>query len=641
MADLHEATQVNQQIHLLADCVLRISVQYFSPGRTVVVSSAFNHENRTFQVTETLVDIEDIVMEGLNLIGLWPIAVYRPAEDIIEHNPDIWDNTNDEKHFSYILILRCHEGGWKNVLDYMTKMIMQLKTSPAWNSRGKFVVVATHCVSSNVQNELKKILEHLWDFNIFNVITLYPSAQETVEIYTWFPYQFPSARCGRLLNVVHLDTWVREQDTGIFQRNLTLFTNGMLRDLQGCVFRASTINFQPYVICNENATVEGGIDVEVLRAVTKKLNASLKFRVILEKERKGQILSNGTWTGLKGDLKYDKADIIIGSFLSNFDDHVEFDDTNTYHTGRFTWIVARARPYPQWLSMGRVFTLTAWLLVLAFVFIVGLLMRYLSKSTYYKTNSEWGISKCILSAWATLLQAGIPKMPRNSTLRVLFIFWVAYSLAMNTVFQAFFTSYEVDPGLQHQIDNIDELFNEPTVYAFSSPLDRFFTNDMLKRLTPRIRCEPIRCLAYVATVYNATTFVSRVLVGYHREEQIKQEKRHDVHPFREDSFQIHSIMLMQKGSPFLLYVNEIIRRIVEAGLSDYWKEAILEDRRIKAGVLALKSLKDAYVEMNLSHMQGAFIFLLIGTGFSFTAFLAEILFEMFFTKFRINNCKLH
>jgi hypothetical protein len=265
----------------------------------------------------------------------------------MRYNPYVWDNTNNDRHFSYVLILRCHEEGWKGALDCMGEMIMQLKTSPAWNSRGRFMVVVCYCVSNDVQNELKMILEHLWFLKIFNVIMLYPSTQGTVEIHTWFPFQFPSARCGELLIIVHLDTWVQEQDTGLFQRNLTLFTKSIKRDLQGCTFRASGIKFHPYVICDEHTAVEGSIDVGVLRTVAEKLNASLEFRVLPGKERKGQRLSNGTWTGLKGDLMYDKADIVIGSFLSNFDDHVIFDDTNTYHTDRFTWVVARARPCPR------------------------------------------------------------------------------------------------------------------------------------------------------------------------------------------------------------------------------------------------------------------------------------------------------
>jgi hypothetical protein len=631
LADLHEAMYINQPLHLLTDPILRISVQYFSPGRTLVFSLAFNHENLSHTSAETLTDIANNVIKSLNLIGRWPVVVCRPTGNVTKLDPYTWDSSNKDKHFSYILVASCHDG------DHFRQTVMQLKTSGAWNSRGRFLVVVSHCVSQDVKKELKILFECLWSFKVFNVIILYPSTARTVEIYTWFPLYLLSTRCGLLLDIVHLDTWVREQDNGFFLRNVTLYAEKIPRDLHGCVIRVSAIKFHPYVICDENDAVDGGVDVEVLRTVAEKLNASLAFRIPPGEERKGQHLPNGTWTGLKGDLIYDKADIIIGYLLHNFEDHVIFDDTRSYHSDRFTWVVARAKPYPRWLGMGRVFTSSAWLTVLISVVIVGLLMKFLSKSKYYsESNSKWDTAKCVLTVWAAFLGAGVPEMSRLNTMRIMFLSWVMFSFAMNTVFQASFTSYEVDPGLQHQIDDVEELLQTPIIYAFSSPLDRFFTEDALKRLTPRIRCDPTKCIEYIATVYNATTFTSRSLLGYHREELLKMENRHEVHPFREDSFQLNAVMLMQKGSPLLLYVNEIIARIFEAGLSNYWIEAIMEERRVKAGNLALRSLEETYVKLSTSHLQGAFIFLFIGTGFSFIAFVAELLFQMLLSKIRIH-----
>jgi hypothetical protein len=633
LAGLLEAIHIGQPVHLLADCIVRISVQYFNPGGTVVFASSFNEENRKQSVTETTTDIENNVTESLNAIGRWPITIYRPAGNVTGHNSYAWDDA-DHKPLAYILILSFRKGYWEEAFDFMTQMVMQLKTSPAWNSRGRFLVVVRHCVPKDMHKGLKIVLEYLWLFKVFNVILLYPSTRKTVELYTWFPRHLSSARCGTLLDIVHLDTWVREQDMGLYLSNITLYTDRVPRDLHGCILRASAIKFHPYVICHENGIVKGGIDVQVLRIVSEKLNASLDLRIPPGNERKGQHLPNGTWTGLKAELIYDKADIVIGCFLLNYDDHIEFDDTNIYHTDRFTWIVARATPYPRWLSMGRVFTPSSWLLLLMAVLLMGFIMKYLARSKYFDSYNEWDTVKCILTAWATFLGAGVPEMPRTNMLRVLLMSWIVYSLATNTVFQAFFTSYEVDPGLHHQIDTVEELLQTPIIYAISSVLDCFFTNDTLKRLTPRIRCEPIKCLEHVATVYNTATFIGRVPLGYHREGFLKKANRHEVHSFREDSFQLHAVMMMQKGSHLLLPMNEIITRIVEAGLSDYWVESIIEERRMKAGILELESLKDTYIELNVSHLQGAFIFLFIGIGLSLIAFLAELFFGKLLIKRR-------
>lgn len=631
VADLQAALFIHQPVPYLADCIVSISVHYFSFGRTVVFSSSFNDENLTNLGTETIVDVEKEVLERLNLVTRWPITLFRCTGDVKGFKLHASDNAND-KHWSYILIISCNGGKWDEACDNTRRMVMEMKTSAAWNSRGKFLVVVWGCVADGMQNGLEDLLESLWFFKVFNVVILYPSTRRTVEIYTRFPHNLAPARCGQFSNVVQFDTWVQIQDTGFFLRNATLYAENIPRDLHGCILKTSAILFHPYIICDENGDVEGGIDFHVLRIISEKLNASVEFRVPAGTERKGRLLPNGTWTGLKGELVYDKADVVIGCMLINYDDHVMFDDTKVYHTDRFTWIVARATPYPRWLSMSRVFTPASWALLFGSVVMFGFLMKYVPISKYSESNSEWSISKCILTTWAAFLGAGVPEMPRGNTLRVLFVSWLVYSLAMNTIYQAFFTSFEVDPGLSHQIDTFEELLDTSVVFAVSPALDTYFT-DILERLKPRIRCEPTNCLDYVATVYNATTFIGRVLVDYHTETLMTKEHRHNIHPFGQDSFQLHAVLVLQKGSPFLLLFNDVITRLVEAGIVDYWKGAIIEKRRMKAGVLALESLNDSYLELNVLHLQGAFIFLFIGFVFSFIEFLAEL----FFGKLRNIN----
>jgi hypothetical protein len=630
---LLEAMHSGQPSRLLADCIVRTSVRYFIPGRTTVFSSSFTEENRTHRITETITDIENNVIESLNTIGLWPIIVYRPSGKIMGHNSQAWHNTGN-KHFNYILILSCRKGYLKGAFDFVRQMVMQLKNSLAWNSRGRFLVVLRRCVSNDVRKGLKIVIEYLRLLKVFNVIFLSPSTRTTVEMYTWFPGYLPSVLCGTSLKVVHVDTWVWEQDLGFFLRNTTLYTGRPPHDLHGCILRASAIKFHPYIICHKNKTVQGGLDVQVLRIISEKLNATVQFRIPPGKERKGQLLPNGTWTGLKAELMYDRADIVIGCFLLNYDDHIVFDITNVYHTDGFTWVVARATPYPRWLSMGRVFTPSSWLLLLIAVFLMGFVMNYLRSTKYFVSYDQWDNAKCILTAWAAFLGSGVPEMPRTNTLRVLFLSWMIYSMATNTVFQAFFTSYEVDPGLHHQMDTVEELLQAPIIYAISPALLCFFTDDMLKRLTPTILCEPVSCLELVATVYNTSLFMGRVPLAYHREGFMKKENRHEVHPFRENSFQLHAVMMLQKESPLLTQVNEIITRIVEAGISDYWLRTIIEERRMKAGILELESLRDTYVDLNVSHLQGAFIFFTIGIGLSFVAFFVEFTLRKLLLKSR-------
>jgi len=48
-------------------------------------------------------------------------------------------------------------------------------------------------------------------------------------------------------------------------------------------------------------------------------------------------------------------------------------------------------------------------------------------------------------------------MPRTPSLRSLFFAWVCFFLAFSTVFQAFLTTFIIEPGNKPPIRNMDEL----------------------------------------------------------------------------------------------------------------------------------------------------------------------------------------
>ncbi|KAJ4436691.1 hypothetical protein ANN_16822 [Periplaneta americana] len=65
------------------------------------------------------------------------------------------------------------------------------------------------------------------------------------------------------------------------------------------------------------------------------------------------------------------------------------------------------------------------------------------ESTSYKS-----ISSCLYNVWAVHLGVSVTDMPRTTILRTLFIMCVWYAYAMGNLFQMYFTSFLVDPGLE-------------------------------------------------------------------------------------------------------------------------------------------------------------------------------------------------
>jgi hypothetical protein len=252
--------------------------------------------------TQSQLDTSDILLERLHSSIRWPIVVFSPKEEIRKLNPTAWDTRNSDKHGSCFLMARCHGGDLREVRE----QICQLESLPAWNSRAKFVVVSEENSARRNDKILKDIFKEFWKWNIFNVVILSPtertSASTPVGFYTWFPYRLPSGRCGELLQLVLLDTCLAAGNiTDRFINDSPIFEQKIPHNLNGCPFRVSTLKFHPFIIVVGNSTRDGS-EIRLILSIADKINVTLKLSISLAPERKGRQLTNGTWTGLRGEI---------------------------------------------------------------------------------------------------------------------------------------------------------------------------------------------------------------------------------------------------------------------------------------------------------------------------------------------------
>lgn len=639
---------------LVVASTVAVADSYFTPGRTLVISLP----NITFPKTDlkinasrqmtylkqssdgNTVQLIENLTKCLHSLTLWPIVVIHPTDKIIKQKQTGSDRSTDDIHSSYVIVNTHYKDLQDQMVNNLRRQVQQLETFPAWNSRAKFVITLLTQEMIDARQVAKDILQELWQWQIINAVVLLPAStthsnESTVLIYTWFPYQPPSGVCAKLRDVVHINSWILNKQGGRFLQNSVLYPKKVPHDLKGCPIRASTFEFYPFVICDKhsgirtNESIIDGFEIGLMRCIAEHMNMTLVLRIPPGDERGGIQLKNGTWTGLRADIVYGEADITFASLLRKLDDHLVFDVTINYFTDRFTWFVARAKSYPRWLGMARVFDPLTWLAGFLVIILASIFMRFLFSFHTIKrdevSHSYWRFSLCLSSMWAVFLGEGVPIMPCSLPLRTFFLSMIIYSLAVNTIFQAFFTSYVVNPGLLHQVSNVDELVESDLIYAFYYVLDKFLTEDFLQKLKPRVQCEPFKCLNYVATYDNYATFCGRALLAYIVDGLVKQEGKHEIYAFRHDSFQLNSVMLLPKGSHLLDRINVVMTHTVEAGLPNQFLKRILDARKIEAGTVALKDLSDEYCALSLNHLQGSFFFLLIGLALSLVMFLFELL----------------
>ncbi|KAJ9594781.1 hypothetical protein L9F63_013913 [Diploptera punctata] len=152
------------------------------------------------------------------------------------------------------------------------------------------------------------------------------------------------------------------------------------------------------------------------------------------------------------------SDIGIGSLPiePHVIDFAEF--TDPYYITGATWYVPCPKPYPRLKKISETFPLSVWLLFAVAVILTALVTWCRSKwnKGLEVANYDSGLM-CFYCMWAVILGVSVPNMPRTSSVRWLFLLFVWYAFIMNMLFQTFFTSYLVNPGIIVQVHTMDGL----------------------------------------------------------------------------------------------------------------------------------------------------------------------------------------
>jgi hypothetical protein len=225
-------------------------------------------------------------------------------------------------------------------------------------------------------------------------------------------------------------------------------------------------------------------------------------------------------------------------------------------------------------------------------------------------------------------------MPRTTKLRVLFFIFVCYSFAVNTVFQAIFTTFLLAPGYGRRITSLDELLHSDLIYGrditIETLLEALSMNDH-KRLTLDSFICPnhVTCLQRLFTKGDITTMSLKIDAEYVFSYKVFGRSRNIMLCSVDDIIlPMRTVMCLTKGHPLLDRFNAVIRRSMETGLVEkYWSEL-----NFNLQLQNVEKFKDTECELcsniyfvfSLSHLRAAFLVLGFGYVSSVIVFLLEM-----------------
>jgi len=378
------------------------------------------------------------------------------------------------------------------------------------------------------------------------------------------------------------------------------------------------------------------LEYDLLKVVLQHMNMKLvhdltpEFAISLEKMNK-----------LIGDMFAKEIYIILGGFGTHFLSKTFFDSTNTYFMMSFRWYVPCSVKYPRWSSIFRILSVELWLVLFTSIVIAAISTTLVGR---YSCTPEWQVYKTLSSSatkvWAVILGVSVSTMPRTPSLRLLFIGWVCFSVAFSTVFQAFLTSFLIDSGYKTPIQNMDEMFASgiklayPSQYSFI--FDNFDKTELSKILRNRANCPSYRiCLDWAR--YHKNLSILMTDKGAEEHYAIGSLVGENSEPLvckLEDGVICFTglNMVMFHGDPLMKRINEIITRVVEAGIYDFWISFIWQSYKLGSRKIGIVHPLDGYYSFNLNHLQPAFYLLLIGWCLSALCFMVELLYNFVLKK---------
>jgi hypothetical protein len=231
-------------------------------------------------------------------------------------------------------------------------------------------------------------------------------------------------------------------------------------------------------------------------------------------------------------------------------------------------------------------------------------------------------------------------MPRTPSLRSLFLSWVCFSVAFTTVFQAFLTSYLTDSGYKTPIRNMDELFASGIKFAYAPEMDNYFHIGDETEVS-KIYTNLVNCQSYDVSIDWALNHKNTSILLFEQDAEslyalgdfVGENSKPLVCKLEDGVVSTYAkTILMFHGDPLIIRVNEIIDRVVEAGLYNQWISLELSWVKATFKEIAIFQQLNDYYSFTLYHMQTNFYFLLMGWCLSAICFVVEVLYNRFLSK---------
>jgi len=620
-----------------------ISEEHFSAGRPVGVVLPLAVNDSSWEEVEYLI-------HELHTSGRWPILVYNVSSDMKEN---MYSETN--KQDAYIILI---SGPCEERMEYISRFRQQVYelsadeiTGQSFNPRVKFIVsVMSNCEQKENTEFSRAILNELWLNEVMKATVLFRKFSERgsindsvkntyLEMHTLYHHekaQGCNGNEGTLPVKVHTaQNFSDIKRSGIFQ-------NYYNKNFHKCQIRVHALTTSPFVnhpkrFSNNHSRYqekyEGGWEIELLGVVEKALNMSLDIEIRNEKK---QFESS--------------PDIFVGAInalpLAKLN---KMEVTRNYLTNSFVWYTPCAVQNKMWSRFFNIFSVGLWVcfafsLVLA-VLTVRCISSYEEALDLHESKSYCNNSSATTNTISVALSVSVKTQPRATPLRLFFFCWVCYSVAISTVFQAYFTAYLIEPGYEEPIRTVEQMIQSEKKIGFDKDYEKMFeeTSESVDSaiLKNAVRCPDFeKCLKWATEYQNFSIILSDLQAEKLREfgKWFDENNRPLLCKLENGFVKTNGfVFLVRKGRRLLELINDVIVRVVEGGIFTHIKNWAFYEHRTESKFNSSSSA-DSYTPITIRHLRTPFYLFFMGNALALVFFMIETLWNRYTSKGRGTNC---
>jgi hypothetical protein len=573
-----KALLTTSQRHLVFS-VITEAHHHFDPYRTLLVSSS-DLDNK----------MADFLLQHINKMAVWPLHVSRTSSRTLK-KPE----QHGDKIGNYVILAR--------ECDDLVRQTDELMESSVWNSRARFLILVS-IDSPTPRLMALTIIQKFWEnTRALDAVVLIQNKAE-IHFYTWFPYQ-PGKHCDNVTEI----TLLKKQTIGGYDestRNNKIFQNKVPKNFQGCPLRVFN--------------TRSSDDIAPIDSILRSFN----FTLVKKNGQNSVMPIHEQIRSAVLRIMFGEADILYGGIPLILDIARLVDVTIPFFETKLAWYVPCGEPHSRIQRISQIFSIYLWLALSVAMFLVVFVIWCLANRSL-EIGAYTNISSILYNIWAIVLGVSVTAMPRTFRLRTIIFPWICYCFAISSVFQTFFTSYLVDPGIQRQISNIDELLNSGMQFGFRPDIEHYYKGSDMKRNQELLKrkggcISTSRCVSRIIHTRNYATIaeswlVQKLLSGAHHREHVCPMNDFEIFP-------IYLIICLSKGHILLDSLNKITFSLAETGIILHESK----QQRINSDIEVRKESKDeVYFVFAIKHLRMVFYVLFLGYIVSFVVFLGEIL----------------